>query len=242
VGKKKSHLSQIAKMSLRRIHALGKSANRKAEQRKKAGGRTWGTLEKLGAKTQSKKNRLMEARRFAQLCDDEELEILCGLRRTKKWKLSWWHVVQLIRIKDSALRIKLAKSCAANAWSVRALQLEIDQQGLHRPYGGRTQEPPGSEEKALHLTERLLKSLIRWERVVSPKEIGNRKKSEGKKRKRSKKERVNLAKPHGTIRDDLAEIATSAFEFCERIRDELQKRRRKSPKKSSRRRRKKAEG
>jgi hypothetical protein len=212
---------------LRQLHDRGKLANRKGEERK----RIWGTLEQLGAETSTAKNRLMEARKFARRCDEKELDFLCRLRK-KGWLLTWSHVLQLIRVDDNDERRKLAKDCAANAWSSRRLQREIDLRGLHRPYGGRKQQPPESNGQELLVTERLLCSVIRWASVVGTVASGTSKSSNSRvnKPKRAKPVKKKSPPTMTEIRARLHDFAIDAYELCELVRDKLEARRHRSPK------------
>jgi hypothetical protein len=218
---------------LRRFHAEGKRANLKGAERKAKYKRIKGTLERLGAKTSTAKNRLMEARKFARRCDRKELNFLCGLSQ-KDWVLTWSHVLQLIRVAVQGDRIELAEDCAANTWSSRRLQREIDLRGLHRSYGGRKQSRPESDEEELLITDRLLCSVIRWSSVVESdaSQTGKRGSSQVKKPKRAKRTKTKPLPSSAMreIRERLHDIAKDAYELCEAVRDELQDRRSRSPK------------
>ena len=54
------------KMTVRQFHTLGQRVLKATARRKRRGEGTWGLLEELGAKTAAEKNRLQEARHFAQ--------------------------------------------------------------------------------------------------------------------------------------------------------------------------------
>ena len=219
---------KISKMTLRQFHAHGKRTNNLGDKRKAAGEGTWGTLKILGAKSAARKNRLMESRRFARLCDDQELNYLCGLRR-KGWKLTRSHILQLIRVDDRRTRRSLAAACAKNSGSTRDLQLAIDRRGLHRSYGGRKQKMPESVDAELLVTNRLLSSLVRWDSVVRSVEcgVGTGSGSRVKQIERAKRVPRKQA-PSRTItqiRERLHRIAADAYDLCEALRRESENRR-----------------
>lgn len=161
---------------LRRFHAGGKGALEKREQREHRDEGVHGTLASLGAKTPPKKNRLMEARRFAELYNRQQLAELCALGRKAGRPLKRSHVVQLIRVADRRQRKILAKQFALESWSVRRLEMEVRRLVGQRTYGGRKHEPPQSVDEALRVTERLAASWLRWVSVLEPVSSGTSRK------------------------------------------------------------------
>jgi hypothetical protein len=112
---------------LRRLHAQGKRFLFASEQRQGRGTGYQGTMASMKAETQAAKNRLMEARHFARLYNDRELEWICCLGQIKGRPRTRVDVLQLIRVADRGRRNSLAKKCAEEAWSVRKLELEVRQ-------------------------------------------------------------------------------------------------------------------
>ncbi len=151
-----------------RFHARGQRIDQQIARRRGRGEGVWGALESLDAETAAQKHRLQEARKFARLCDENELAFLCGLGQPTEWKLTPTHILQLIRVKARTQRMQLARTCARKCWSTRELQREVDRMGLHRSYGGRKQKPPESVEEALLVTQRLAATWLRWGQVLAP--------------------------------------------------------------------------
>jgi hypothetical protein len=188
----------VTNRALRLFHARGKRANTIGAKRKNRGAGVWGTLENLGAETATARNRLMEARHFARLYDNKQLDALCSLGRKKGRPLSRLHVLQLIRVANARQRDALARKCSNESWSVGRLELEVRRLVPPRKYGGRKQSPPRSTDEALLVTEQLLSSLIRWDSVVD----------------------VSARLPK-KVRTPLLEISKAAQGLCESIRNEL---------------------
>jgi len=119
------------------------------------------------------KNRLFEARKFARLYNDKQLETLCSLGKKQGRPLTIFHVRQLIRVPKRQHRNALAKRCAKECWSVQRLELEVGRFGPRRKYGGRRHEPPRTEVEALLVSEKMARSWIRWVEVLkgSPKDV-----------------------------------------------------------------------
>jgi hypothetical protein len=221
---------KTANRALRHFHARGKRANAAGAKRKNRGIGVWGTLEHLGAGSASAKNRLMEARHFARLYDDKQLDKLCALGQKTGRALTRLHVLQLMRVDDRRQRDKLARKCSAKSWSVRQLELEVRRLVPPRRYGGRKQTPPRSIDEALLVTERLLNSLIRWASVVTSLRSGIPETTT-----RAKRKRVAPARLPKKFQSQLLAITKSAFELCETIRDELAGRRSKPGRRSGKR-------
>jgi len=154
----------------------------------------WGSLESLNAETAAQKHRLQEARKFARLCDENELKFLYGLGQPTGWRLTPTHILQLIRVKARTQRMRLARKCARKCWSTRELQREVDRMGLHRSYGGRKKKPPESIEEALLVTQRLAATWLRWGQVLAP----------GQTRERPKK--ISLGRLPTSIRTRVKQI------------------------------------
>jgi hypothetical protein len=190
--------------ALRRFHARGKRALQVGEQRKRRGQGIWGTAASLGAKTDTDQHRLLEARRFARMYSDEDLEVLCNLGQGKGRPITRLQVVQLIRVRDRRKRDALAKRCAENSWSFRRLQFEVDREVPRRQYGGRSQEPPQSVEEALLVTARMAGSLVRWRNVLESDDL-------------TFKNRVTMKKLPVTIAIPLTNLATDAAALCKKV-------------------------
>jgi hypothetical protein len=209
--------------ALRHFHARGKRALEEREQREHRDEGVHGTLATLGAKTRPKKNRLMEARRFAALYNDQQLDELCLLGRTTGRLLTRSHVVQLIRVADRRQRKMLAKECAEESWSVRRLEMEIRRLSGRRTYGGRSHEPPQSVDDALRVTERLAGGWIRWVSVLEPVSSGTSRKPNA------------LRKLPGPIGKKLVIISNRIKTLGEEIANKLNKQSSKAQKSSRRR-------
>jgi hypothetical protein len=204
-----SHLEEAAvrttksNQALRDLYVKGKRFLEVAEKRKSRGKGVRGAMSDLNAETQAKRNRLMEARHFAQLYDGDELNWLCSLGQSQGRPLTRIDVLQLIRIKDRRKRNALAKKCADEAWTARRLEFEVRRIIPRRRYGGRRQDPPRSIEQALLVTERMAASWIRWISVLEP-ESANTK--------------VNLDDLPTSIREPLRSIEDDAKQLNVRIR------------------------
>jgi hypothetical protein len=119
MAKKKSN------QPLRRFHALGKLFLKASDRRQRRGIANQGTMASLEADTQAQKNRLMEARHFARLYNDRELDWICSLGQRKGRPLTRVDVLQLIRVADRRQRNALAKKCAEEEWTARKLEMEV---------------------------------------------------------------------------------------------------------------------
>lgn len=104
----------------------------------------------------------MESRRLARLCSREELEQWCHFPCPDRWSFTPTHVLQLLRLKDRAVRRRMAVRCARRGWTTRQLQRQIDLVGLHRSYGGRRPQPPASRKELALITLRMAASWIHW--------------------------------------------------------------------------------
>jgi hypothetical protein len=211
------------KSDLRTHHKAGKEAIAVRARRIRRGEGVHGTLAALEATTAKKKNRLMQARRFAALYDSQQLDALCALGKKKGRPLTWFHVVQLIRVADRRQRKVLARQCAEGSWSVRRLEMEVRRLIGRRTYGGRKHEPPQSVDEALRVTERLAAGWIRW---VSVLKVG---------KDTASKKRITLNKLPKPIREQLAAIREKAEELREEIAKKLNRQSSK-PRRRSRRR------
>ena len=153
-------------MTLRQFHAQGKRVQNAAARRKRRGDGTWGLFDELGAKTITEKNRLQEARHFAQLYDRRQLDQLCELGRFRVGLCrsgtlpcsSEWPIVRQ--------RDRLAKRSAQQKWSVRRLELELRRIRPRRKYGGQRYMPPTSIDEALITAEQMAERWVRWVRVL----------------------------------------------------------------------------
>jgi hypothetical protein len=157
---------KLNNQALRRFHARGKHAHEVGEERKTHRQGVWRTAASLGASTATEQHRMQEARRFARVCDDKELDALCALGDRKGRPITKLQVLQLIRVANQRKRSALARKCAEGRWSVRRLQLEIDRLVPRRQYGGRRQAQPHTVEEALLVSSRLAGSVIRWVSVL----------------------------------------------------------------------------
>jgi hypothetical protein len=209
--------------ALRDFHDRGQRVLEKRAEREHQDNGVHGTLASLGAKTPPKKNRLMEARRFAALYDDRQLDEVCLLGQTTGRPLTWSHVVQLIRVADRRQRKTLAKQCAESSWSVRRLEMEVRRLVSRRTYGGRSHEPPQSIDEALVVTERMAASWIRWISVLK----------EGQ--DTASKNRITIDKLPKPIREKLVTISNQINMLHEAIEKKLSRQSSK-PRKPSRRR------
>jgi hypothetical protein len=193
---------------LRRLHAIGKKATAVRARRIHLGEGVHGTMAALKATTAPAKNRLMEARRFAALYNDQQLDELCVLGQKTGRPLSRFHVVQLIRVADRRQRKVLARQCAEESWSVRHLEMEVRRLIGRRTYGGRKHEPPQSVDEALRVTERLASSWLRWVSVlVEP--------------NKASKKCVTLNKLPKPIGAKLVAMSNSAEKLCEAIEKKI---------------------
>jgi hypothetical protein len=186
--------------TVRRFYALGKRANQVAAKRQAADNGVWGTMDRLGATTSAQKSRIIEARRFATLYTDGQLDALCSLGRTNGRSLTRSHVVQLIRIADRRDRNILARKCASESWSVRWLEMEVRRRVSGHNYGGRKHEPPQSVDEAVRVTERIAAGVARWVSVL----------------KESGTSRVAWNRLPRPMRHDLDALAVFAKMICER--------------------------
>jgi len=151
-------------LPLRQFHKLGKAELEEYNQLKRNKKSIYGRLLSKGA---TEKNRLFEARRFARLYDDKQLDWLCNLGQKKGRPLTKLHVRELIRVKAPAARNKLAQKCAEQSWSVHRLQIEVAHLLPGRRYSGAPYRVPNSVSGKLVVTEELLRKLIRWINVLS---------------------------------------------------------------------------
>lgn len=208
-SQKEKHVAIKRPKSVRDLHALGKRFDRLSAARISRGEGIHGTLDALKATSAAEKNRLMEARRFARLYSDEELELLCGLGQRAGRPLNKFHVLHLIRVADGKRRNNLAKRCAEEYWSVRRLEQEIRRVGPRRRYGGRKHEPPESIYEALLVTERMAAGWLRWVGVLRPV------------RNETSKKRITLARLPRSIRRKLRDISKHAEQLCAEIAPKL---------------------
>jgi hypothetical protein len=154
--------------TLRRFHALGKRVLAASARRKRRGEGVWGTFVSLGATTAAEKNRLQEARHFAQLYTDQQLDWLCALGGDVGKPLTKTQVTLLLRVADRKQRNSLARQCAKYGWSAKRLEDEIKRVGPRRNYGGRGPAPPSTVAQALVITDRLTASWNRWVSTLKP--------------------------------------------------------------------------
>jgi hypothetical protein len=80
------------------------------------------TTDVPGPSPASRRAYLNQCRRFAQAYTPEELEELLALRTSKHGTpLGWAHVLQLMPVKDKALRRELELQAARESWSARGI-------------------------------------------------------------------------------------------------------------------------
>ncbi len=154
--------------ALRRFHALGKRVLAASARRKRLGKGIWGTFVSLGATTAAEKNRLQEARHFAQLYNDQQLDWLCALGGDVGRPLTKTQVTLLLRVAERKQRNSLARQCAKFAWSANRLEDEVKHVGPRRNYGGRGPAPPSTVAQALVITDRLTAGWNRWISTLKP--------------------------------------------------------------------------
>jgi hypothetical protein len=157
---------------LRSLHAQGKRFLAESDRLERRGEGSHGTMA-TKAETRTEKNRRMEARKFARLYNDQELNWICSLGQSKGRPLTRVDVLQLIRLPDRRKRNALAKKCSEEKWTVRKLEMEVRLIAPRRKYGGRRQTRPRSVEEALLVTERMAASWMRWISVLRPDEVNN---------------------------------------------------------------------
>jgi DNA-binding transcriptional regulator YiaG len=207
--------------AIRRFYREGQRASAKAEKLFKSEHRVWGALEKSGAETLSQKNRLMEAKKFARLVYAKELNYLCRVY-AKGWMFTRPHVLQLMRVHDVERRRELEKRCVSCKWSIRQLQREIDQLGLHRSYGGTPRPSPESVDEALVETEVLLRRFLSWHkqlRAAKQKSIKRRGAAPIKTKQRASSERLSPR-----INKELEKLSQNIQAVWQLIKDELDRR------------------
>jgi hypothetical protein len=151
-------------LPLRQFHKLGKIELDRYRRLKREKKSVYG---RLASKSATEKNRLFEARRFAQLYDGKDLDWLCSLGLEVGRPLTKLHVRELIRVTAQAARKRLAQQCAEQSWSVQQLQFEIARVQPSRRYSGAPYRVPSSVSGKLVVTEELLRKLIRWINVLS---------------------------------------------------------------------------
>jgi transcriptional regulator with XRE-family HTH domain len=113
-----------------------------------------------------------KARQFASKYTEEQLDVLCALRRPDGMPLGRKHVVYLLSVKDKRQRARLQRRAAEEGWATRRLGEEITVLQGSQSSGGRRPRGPVSVDDAVAQIFKMCERWGRWYAGVESEDEG----------------------------------------------------------------------
>ncbi len=152
-----------AEKKLRKYHALGQEILAACE-RANPDGKSYskGVIQRFAEKLDRSREYCDKARQFAGVYDEDDLDILCDLRNSKKMPLSTDHVRKLLRVENLELREELQAEAADNDWGSKRFAAEITKRIGKSSEIRRGPTRPKTRYDALAHIEKMSDGWLRW--------------------------------------------------------------------------------
>lgn len=158
-----SKRTQDAIDKLKTYYELGKRAIQLSNSTKGTYAR--GVIAQLVEETGENRATINKCRQFAEMYTPAEFKELCKLRRPDGKPIGWGHVTKLLTVptEDKQLRVKLQAKAAAEGWTARRLNDEIQSNYESESSGmGRRWNHPTSKQQALRQIRQRSQQWLRW--------------------------------------------------------------------------------
>jgi hypothetical protein len=146
-------------------------------------------------------NIIYPARRFAELYSVAETADLEG-------QLSWFHLIDLLALKNEKQRRMFQRECLAKAWTSRQLKREIRVRlgrQRRRDQGGRPPRRPTTELEAMSQLDEMLTTLLRWYDNLQPASPAGAQSNSQKSAKRAARSVFDVEHMSAELRKELAD-------------------------------------